>query len=261
MPPQLPKCAPIISVQMQLIFYPQDAHYANIPLHTYPHCNTPHAHAHPRARSFAHHPNHRHPMVTINAVSPSVVHADAQAIATGAAHSMMLKQDGSVWTTGWNERGQLGDGTRINRLTFVKVMPSGQCSTMDESYTNSPYDCPCTHRYNTYTLTITKLSRHSICMYLHSYADPNLHHPNPKLHLHSYPNPNLHPNLHASYSHMCTVTSAPHLSLFHFHIHTHTHTHIRTRTYAYTRTKSHTHTHAPFKPIRTILCAPSHGHH
>ena len=39
---------------------------------------------------------------------------------------MMLKHDGSVYATGDNEHGQLGDGTKNNRLTFVMV-ESGQC--------------------------------------------------------------------------------------------------------------------------------------
>ena len=40
---------------------------------------------------------------------------------------MVLKQDGSVFATGDNEHGQLGDGTKTNRLRFVKVVESGQC--------------------------------------------------------------------------------------------------------------------------------------
>ena len=47
---------------------------------------------------------------------------------------MALKKDGSVWTTGRNRGspiygtkpgGQLGDGTKSERLSFVKVVPSG----------------------------------------------------------------------------------------------------------------------------------------
>ena len=60
-------------------------------------------------------------MVTINGVPPSVVHAGAQAIAAGARHSMVLKTDGTVWTTGWNRFGQLGDGTTRDKSGFVKV--------------------------------------------------------------------------------------------------------------------------------------------
>ena len=54
-----------------------------------------------------------------------VVHTDAQAISAGDQHSMLLKTDGTVWATGWNHFGELGDGTEIDKKTFVKVS-SGQ---------------------------------------------------------------------------------------------------------------------------------------
>ena len=38
---------------------------------------------------------------------------------------MVLKTDGTVWATGWNENGELGDGTAGNKVNFVKVL-SGQ---------------------------------------------------------------------------------------------------------------------------------------
>ena len=38
---------------------------------------------------------------------------------------MVLKQDGSVWATGLNEHGQLGDGSRNNRQRFSSVVSSG----------------------------------------------------------------------------------------------------------------------------------------
>ena len=53
------------------------------------------------------------------------MHAGGQAIAAGEEHSMWLYADGSVWTAGGNTWGQLGDGTNIDSLTFVKVLPSG----------------------------------------------------------------------------------------------------------------------------------------
>ena len=64
------------------------------------------------------------------ATFPSVVRAGATEIDAGNDHSMVLKQDGSVWATGSNEYGQLGDGTTTIRLTFVKVVSSGPCGTM-----------------------------------------------------------------------------------------------------------------------------------
>ena len=35
-------------------------------------------------------------------------------------HSLVLKRDGTVWGTGWNDEGQLGDGTKTARTTFVQ---------------------------------------------------------------------------------------------------------------------------------------------
>ena len=60
-------------------------------------------------------------MVAINGVPPSAVHAGAQAIAAGYQHSMVVKEDGTVWATGCNTYGQLGDGTRTDKSSFVKV--------------------------------------------------------------------------------------------------------------------------------------------
>ncbi len=43
------------------------------------------------------------------------------AIAAGCWHSVALKADGSAWAWGYNEDGQLGDGTTADRLTPVPV--------------------------------------------------------------------------------------------------------------------------------------------
>ena len=67
-------------------------------------------------------------MVAINGVPASVgflMHAGAQAIAAGYAHSMVLTTDGTVRVTGFNHYGQLGDGTKRDKHKFVKVF-SGQ---------------------------------------------------------------------------------------------------------------------------------------
>ena len=81
--------------------------------------NLPHTHTH----THTHSQTHKH--VAINGVPPSVVHAGAQAIAAGYFHSMALKTDGTVWATGENNAGQLGDGTWVDKGSFVKVF-SGQ---------------------------------------------------------------------------------------------------------------------------------------
>jgi uncharacterized protein (TIGR03437 family) len=43
------------------------------------------------------------------------------AVAAGGWHSLAVKEDGTVWAWGWNEYGQLGDGTTTNRLAAVRV--------------------------------------------------------------------------------------------------------------------------------------------
>ena len=47
---------------------------------------------------------------------------DVQAVAAGERHSLVLKTDGTVWATGWNEFGQLGDGSNANKEKFVQVV-------------------------------------------------------------------------------------------------------------------------------------------
>lgn len=42
-------------------------------------------------------------------------------IATGSAHTMAIKSDGTLWGWGNNEEGQLGDGTNINKNTPVPI--------------------------------------------------------------------------------------------------------------------------------------------
>jgi alpha-tubulin suppressor-like RCC1 family protein len=47
---------------------------------------------------------------------------DVTYVAMGLSSSMALKSDGSLWGWGWNDFGQLGDGTTESRLTPFKVM-------------------------------------------------------------------------------------------------------------------------------------------
>jgi alpha-tubulin suppressor-like RCC1 family protein len=39
------------------------------------------------------------------------------AIATGFSHTVVLRQDGTIWTWGYNNYGQLGDGTTSRHLS------------------------------------------------------------------------------------------------------------------------------------------------
>ena len=56
------------------------------------------------------------------------------AVAGGMDDSFVVKQDGSVWGTGANHGGQLGDGTTTDRHSFVQaVFFSTSTTTGDDS--------------------------------------------------------------------------------------------------------------------------------
>jgi alpha-tubulin suppressor-like RCC1 family protein len=44
-------------------------------------------------------------------------------LAPGYAHSLFIKSDGSLWATGYNFTGELGDGTTIDRHSPVPIVP------------------------------------------------------------------------------------------------------------------------------------------
>ena len=60
----------------------------------------------------------------------------ALAVAAGHDFSILLKQDGSVWATGENNYGQLGDGSKISRSRFVNVLSSGALAVAAGAYHN-----------------------------------------------------------------------------------------------------------------------------
>ena len=49
--------------------------------------------------------------------------SDIKALAAGYAHSLALKRDGTVWAWGWNESGQLGQGTTTDRPATFESRP------------------------------------------------------------------------------------------------------------------------------------------
>ncbi len=63
---------------------------------------------------------------TINQYTPVPVDpaygGNITAIATRWTHSVALKDDGSLWAWGHNDKGQLGDGTTIDRSTPIQVV-------------------------------------------------------------------------------------------------------------------------------------------
>ena len=46
-------------------------------------------------------------------------------VSTSGNHTLILRADGTVWATGLNSSGQLGDGTTINRIVLTQVPGSG----------------------------------------------------------------------------------------------------------------------------------------
>ncbi|MBY0055204.1 hypothetical protein H7K32_27080, partial [Brevibacillus agri] len=50
------------------------------------------------------------------------VSTQAKRLSAGGSHTLLVKEDGTVWAWGQNEKGQLGDGTTQNRSTPVKSM-------------------------------------------------------------------------------------------------------------------------------------------
>ena len=54
----------------------------------------------------------------------AVLPHNVRAVAVGAYHSMVIMHDGSVWAAGWNQQGQLGDGSASSKNNFIQVLPS-----------------------------------------------------------------------------------------------------------------------------------------
>ena len=59
----------------------------------------------------------------------------AEAVAAGGYHSIVLKRDGTVWTTGWNKHGQLGDGSTDDRDIFHQVSRNAKAVTAGVRHT------------------------------------------------------------------------------------------------------------------------------
>ena len=60
----------------------------------------------------------------VYAISSGVGQVATVDVAAGSYHSLVIKEDGSVWATGCNKYGQLGDGSKAERLIYVQVLKS-----------------------------------------------------------------------------------------------------------------------------------------
>ena len=62
-------------------------------------------------------------ILLLTLLCPALLRAgDKKAVASGSMFCLVLKQDGSLWAFGANDRGQLGDGTTQFRRKPVKVL-------------------------------------------------------------------------------------------------------------------------------------------
>ena len=67
----------------------------------------------------------RHQWPPVQVVQPQALDSHVIALAAGGWHALALQADGSVWAWGFNDSGQLGDGTAINRSAPVRVLAPG----------------------------------------------------------------------------------------------------------------------------------------
>jgi alpha-tubulin suppressor-like RCC1 family protein len=74
-------------------------------------------------------------VLTANATSGGG--GSVMATAAGGIHSLFLKNDGTVWATGNNEVGQLGDETYVNKNTPVQVSGLSGITAIAAGYTHS----------------------------------------------------------------------------------------------------------------------------
>ena len=54
-----------------------------------------------------------------------IITEDTRAVTSGIYHTLVLNEDGSLWTTGRNHAGELGDGEILSRSNLEMIVPSG----------------------------------------------------------------------------------------------------------------------------------------
>jgi alpha-tubulin suppressor-like RCC1 family protein len=62
-------------------------------------------------------------------------YAKVKSIAAGAGHSLFIKTDGTLWATGFNSSGELGDGTTTDRLFPFQMMTGVSAVSAGNGYT------------------------------------------------------------------------------------------------------------------------------
>ncbi len=54
--------------------------------------------------------------------TPVQIMGDVKSVSAGYFHTMIIKKDGTLWTAGKNKNGQLGDGSKTDKYTPVMIM-------------------------------------------------------------------------------------------------------------------------------------------
>ena len=62
------------------------------------------------------------------------VSVGAKEVSLGNKHSAAIKEDGSLWMWGWNDNGQLGDGTTTNTSTPIKILEDVKEVSLGQGY-------------------------------------------------------------------------------------------------------------------------------
>ncbi|MBK8476192.1 MAG: hypothetical protein IPL39_07705 [Opitutaceae bacterium] len=60
--------------------------------------------------------------VLLQRLFPGEVTSSVQSVAAGASHSLIVRMNGSLWATGANSAGQLGDGSTTDRPSPVQIL-------------------------------------------------------------------------------------------------------------------------------------------
>jgi len=66
----------------------------------------------------------------------------SQVAASSLTHSLLLKNDGSLWNTGTNESGQLGNGDTVSTKALTQIIQPG-CAPSAASAWSSPEPITC----------------------------------------------------------------------------------------------------------------------
>ena len=67
--------------------------------------------------------------------TPIKIMDDVAAVSAGSGHTAAIKTDGSLWTWGRNDDGQLGDGTTEGKSTPIKIMDNVATVSAESDYT------------------------------------------------------------------------------------------------------------------------------